>query len=71
MLNSAMLSHVRGHLRLEQRGSGPRSGLRMEMESPRVEIPTLKLLFLEEGRELFFTSRILYGRTRRDSTTKL
>ena len=43
---TTMLSHVQEHLRLKQRGSGPRSGPEMEMESPRVEIPTTKWLFL-------------------------
>ncbi|KIW76545.1 hypothetical protein Z517_08989 [Fonsecaea pedrosoi CBS 271.37] len=33
------------HLRLKRRASGPRSGPKMEMESPRVEIPTSKYLF--------------------------
>ena len=42
---TTMLSHVQEHLRLKQRGSGPRSGPEMEMENPRVEIPTSKGLF--------------------------
>ena len=42
---TTVLSHVQEHLRLKQRGSGPRSGPEMEMESPRVEIPTTKGLF--------------------------
>ena len=37
--------HVHEHLRLKQRGLGLRSGPRMEMESPRVEIPTSNCLF--------------------------
>ena len=39
------LSHVQEHLRLKQRGSGPRSGPEMEMKCPRVEIPTSNCLF--------------------------
>jgi len=43
--NDTILSHVQGRLRLKQRGSGPRSGPKMEMESTPVEIPTSNYVF--------------------------
>ena len=48
---TTVLSHVQEHLRLKQRGSGPRSGPKMEMESTLVEIPTSKCL-LQRGTRL-------------------
>jgi hypothetical protein len=42
-------------LRLKQRASGPRTSPEMEMESPRVEIPKLNVLYLVPGGERGFT----------------
>jgi hypothetical protein len=40
-----MLSHVLEHLKLKQRGAGPRSGPKTEMESARVAVPRSECLF--------------------------